>query len=44
MLKKQIVENLQRRHQERRQLYVTLIAELQQHFSSTMADDLQAVG
>jgi hypothetical protein len=44
MLKKQIVENLQRRHQERRQPYVTLIAELQQHFSSTMADDLQAVG
>lgn len=44
MLKKQIVENLKRRHRERRQPYVMLIAELQKHLSSAMADDLQAAG
>ena len=44
MLKKQIVENLQRRHRERRQPYVMLIAELQKHLSSAMADGLQAAG
>jgi hypothetical protein len=44
MLKKQILENLQRRHRERRQPYVALIAELQMHLSSAMSDDLQAVG
>jgi hypothetical protein len=44
MLKKQILENLQRRHRERRQPYVMLIAELRKHLSSAMADDLQAAG
>ncbi|MBQ0819675.1 hypothetical protein KBI52_05505 [Microvirga sp. HBU67558] len=44
VLKKQIVENLQRRHRERRQPYVMLIAELQKHLSSAMADGLQAAG
>ena len=44
MLKKQIVENLKRRHHERRQPYVMLIAELQKHLSSAMSDDLQAAG
>lgn len=44
VLKKQIVENLQRRHRERRQPYVMLIAELQKHLSSAMAGDLQATG
>ncbi|WP_262269493.1 MULTISPECIES: hypothetical protein [Microvirga] len=44
MLKKQIVENLQRRHRERRQPYVMLIAELQRHLPSAMAGDLQAAG
>jgi hypothetical protein len=44
MLKKQIVQNLQRRHRERRQPYVALIAELRKHLSSAMADDLQAAG
>jgi hypothetical protein len=44
MLKKQILENLQRRHRERRQPYVALIAELRKHLSSAMADDLQAAG
>ena len=44
MLKKQIVENLQRRHRERCQAYVALVAELQKHLSSAMADDLQAAG
>ena len=42
VLKKQIVESLQRRHRERRQPYVVLIAELQKHLSSAMAGDLQA--
>jgi hypothetical protein len=44
MLKKQIVENLQRRHRERCQPYVALVAELQKHLSSAVADDLQAAG
>jgi hypothetical protein len=44
MLKKQIVQNLQRRHRERRQPYVTLIAELRKHLASAMTDDLQAAG
>jgi hypothetical protein len=44
MLKKQIVENLQRRHRERCQPYMALIAELRKHLSSAMAGDLQAVG
>jgi len=44
MLKKQILENLQRRHRERRQPYVALVAELRKHLSSAMADDLQAAG
>ncbi|ANY77336.1 hypothetical protein BB934_03105 [Microvirga ossetica] len=44
MLKKQIVETLTRRHRERRQPYLMLIAELQKHLSSTMSDDLQAAG
>ena len=44
MLKKQIVENLRRRHRERRQPYVALIAELQKHLASTMVDDLRAAG
>ncbi|MPR11204.1 hypothetical protein [Microvirga tunisiensis] len=44
MLKMQIVENLQRRHRERRQPYVMLIAELQKHLSSAVSDDLQAAG
>ncbi|WP_262298206.1 hypothetical protein [Microvirga sesbaniae] len=44
VLKKQIVENLQRRHRERRQPYVMLITELQKHLSSAMLDELQAAG
>ena len=44
MLKKQIMENLQQRHRERRQPYVTLIVELQKHLSSAVSDDLQAAG
>jgi hypothetical protein len=44
MLKKQILENLQRRHRERRQPYVALIAELRKHLSSAVSDDLQAAG
>jgi hypothetical protein len=43
-LKWQITDNLKRRHHERRQPYVMLIAELQKHLASTMADDLQATG
>ena len=42
MLKKQIVETLKRRHHERRQPYLMLIAELQKHLSSAMSDELQA--
>ena len=44
MLKKQIVETLTRRHRERRQPYLMLIAELQKHLSSAVSDDLQAAG
>ncbi|MBO1906340.1 hypothetical protein KHP60_14240 [Microvirga sp. 3-52] len=44
MLKRQIVENLRRRHRERRQPYVMLIAELSKHLSSAVSDDLQAAG
>jgi hypothetical protein len=44
MLKKQIIDNLKRRHRERRQPYVALIAELQKHLSSAILDDLQAAG
>ena len=43
-LKKQIIDNLRRRHRERRQPYVALIAELQSHLSSVVSDDLQATG
>ena len=43
-LKRQITDNLKRRHRERRQPYVALIAELQSHLSSTLSEDLQAVG
>jgi hypothetical protein len=43
-LKRQIIDNLKRRHRERRLPYVMLIAELQKHLASTMADDLQAAG
>lgn len=44
MLKKQIIDNLKRRHRERRQPYVALIAELQSHLSSAVSDDLRAAG
>ena len=44
MLKKQIMDNLTRRHRERRQPYLALMVELQGHLSSVVADDLQAVG
>ena len=44
MLKRQIVENLKRRHRERRQAYVALVAELRKDLSSAVSDDLQAVG
>jgi hypothetical protein len=44
MLKRQITDNLKRRHCERRQPYVALIAELQSHLSSAVAGDLQATG
>ena len=44
MLKRQIIDNLKRRHRERRQPYVALIAELQSYLSSAVADDLQATG
>ncbi len=43
-LNRQIIDNLRRRHRERRQPYVALIAELQSHLSSALADDLQAAG
>jgi hypothetical protein len=43
VLKRHIIGNLKRRHRERRQPYVALIAELQSHLSSTVADDLQAM-
>lgn len=44
MLKRQIIDNLNRRHRERRQPYVALIAELQSYLSSAVSDDLQALG
>ena len=44
VLKRQIIDNLKRRHRERRQLYVALIAELRSHLSSAVAHDLQATG
>ncbi|WP_262272444.1 hypothetical protein [Microvirga yunnanensis] len=44
VLRKQIVENLHRRHRERRQPYVMLIAELQKHLLSVVPDDLRAAG
>jgi hypothetical protein len=44
LLKRQIIDNLKRRHRERCQPYVALIAELQSHLSSAVADDLRAVG
>jgi hypothetical protein len=43
-LKRQIIDSLKRRHRERRQPYVVLIAELQSHLSSAVSDDLRAVG
>jgi hypothetical protein len=43
-LKRQITENLKRRHRERRQPYVVLITELQSHLSSATPHDLQATG
>jgi hypothetical protein len=43
-LKKQIIDNLRRRHRERRQPYVALVAELQSHLSSAVSNDLQATG
>jgi hypothetical protein len=42
VLKRQIIDNLKRRHRERRQPYIALIAELQSHISSAVAGDLQA--
>src|SRR3712207_1942595 len=44
MLKRQIIDNLKRRHRERRQPYVTMIAELHSHLSSAVLDDLRAAG
>ena len=44
VLKRQIIDSLKRRHRERRQPYVVLIAELQSHLSSAVSDDLRAVG
>jgi hypothetical protein len=44
VLKGQIIDNLKRRHRERRQPYMALISELQSHLSSAVADDLQATG
>ncbi len=44
MLKKQIIGNLTRRHRDRRQPYVALIAELQRHLASAKLENLQAVG
>jgi hypothetical protein len=43
-LKRQIIDTLKRRHRERRQPYVALIAELQSHVSSATSNDLQATG
>jgi DNA polymerase III delta subunit len=44
VLKRQIIDNLKRRHRERRQPYLALIAELQSHLLSAASDDLQATG
>lgn len=44
MLKRQIMDNLKRRHQERRQPYLALIAELQNYLSSAVSENLQAAG
>jgi hypothetical protein len=44
VLKRQIIDSLTRRHRERRQPYVVLIAELQSHLSSAVSDNLRAVG
>jgi hypothetical protein len=44
VLKRQIIDNLKRRHRERRQPYVTLIAELLSHLSSAKGNALQAAG
>ena len=44
VLKRQIIDSLKRRHRERRQPYVALIAELRSHLSSAVADDLRAAG
>ena len=44
VLERQIIDNLKRRHRERRQPYLALIAELQSHLSSAVSDDLQAAG
>jgi hypothetical protein len=44
VLKRQIIDNLNRRHRERRQPYVSLVAELQRHLSSAVPDDLQRAG
>jgi hypothetical protein len=44
MLRRQIIDNLKRRHRERRPPYLALVAELRSHLSSTQSQDLQAVG
>ena len=44
VLKRQIIDNLKRRHRQRRLPYVALIAELQSHLSSAVAGDRQAAG
>ena len=44
VLKRQIIDNLKRRHRERRHPYLVVIAELQSHLSSAVSDDLRAVG
>lgn len=44
MLKKQISETLKRRHRERRQPYLMLIAELQKHLLPVVSDDQRAAG
>jgi hypothetical protein len=43
-LKRQNIMNLNRRHRERRQPYVALVAKLQKHLSAAMSDDLQVAG
>ncbi|WP_201865288.1 hypothetical protein [Microvirga soli] len=43
-LKRQIIDNLRRRHRERRQPYVALIAELEKRLVPPLAGDLQAAG